>query len=180
MIAEFIDNDGNLIYLNYQTWKDIEAICKDIHGKMIDDEYMPDVIIGLSRGGIVPSRLLLDLFGSKTSFLSLDVKFYRSIGNTETDPIISSAIDFGAINNKKALIVDDIFDTGRTMDYVLSYLGTSKSTKTATLFLKDIDRGEKNYVPDWYGKKAEKREWIVFPWETHETDVNLSTIRKAH
>ena len=70
---------------------------------------------------------------------------------------------YGDVKNKKISIVDDIWDSGKTMKSVLDYLG-DEDIVTATLYWKATAKGK----PDYYAEVAGENEWIVFPFECQE------------
>ena len=145
------------------------------------DGYKPDSIVALLRGGIVPARILSDYYSILLNFFALDVKFYTGIGETQAKPQIRDFND--NIIGENILIVDDIWDSGKTMQAVLDCF-SDKSLVTTTLFWKETAKGK----PDYYSKVAKEDEWIVFPWEKHEMqnsinksyeDVGLELFNKA-
>ncbi len=69
----------------------------------------------------------------------------------------------------KILIIDDIYDSGRTMQAVLGYLGKEDVT-TATLFWKETA----SQKPDYFANVAKKEEWIIFPWEQYEFEREMN------
>ncbi|MEM2420182.1 MAG: phosphoribosyltransferase family protein, partial [Acidilobaceae archaeon] len=68
------------------------------------------------------------------------------------------------IYNKNTLIVDDVSDTGRTLQLALDYIRhySPKEIKTVTLYVKPWT----NLIPDYYAEITDK--WLVFPWGTWE------------
>lgn len=128
---------------------------------MVRDSFKPQAIIGLMRGGIVPSRIFSDYFDIFLDFFSLDVKLYYDINKSHEKPLIGAF--HGDVKGKKILIVDDIWDSGRTMEAVLDYLKEEDVT-TTTLFWKETAEGK----PDYYAEGSKELEWVVFPWEEHE------------
>jgi hypoxanthine phosphoribosyltransferase len=143
------------------SWEDVEEDCLTIYANMRKDNYTPDVILGLLRGGVVPSRIFLDLHQSLLDFCSIDVKLYDGINLRGPSPKIRSFID--DIKGKKILIVDDIWDSGKTMNAVLEYLKGYDIT-TATLYWRE----KASQKPNYYSKIAPEGEWQIFPWEKYE------------
>lgn len=68
---------------------------------------------------------------------------------------------------KDTLIVDDIVDTGRTIERLLASLG--HGFLAATIFC-----NEKSVKPDFYARK--KTKWVRFPWETERTSRYDGTV----
>ena len=128
---------------------------------MLRDNYKPDCIIGLLRGGIVPARIFSDHFNILLDFFALDVKLYDGI-NKRMEKARIKAFD-GDVKGKSILCCDDIMDSGKTMEAVLEYLKGEKVT-TATVFWKENSKTK----PDYYAEIAKENEWIVFPFEVAE------------
>jgi hypoxanthine phosphoribosyltransferase len=125
---------------------------------MVDDGYVPDAIVALLRGGVVPGRIFSDFFDILLDFFALDVKLYDGIGKRKKAPVIKAF--YGDIKNKKVLVVDDIWDSGKTMEAVL-YNMRGEDITTATLFWKETAKCKPNY----YADTVKENEWIIFPWE---------------
>lgn len=71
-------------------------------------------------------------------------------------------IDFTNVKEHSVLIVDDIVDTGKTLDYF-------KDTQyIASLFYKP----RASFIPNFYAQECKDYEWIVFPWETYDEKEN--------
>jgi hypoxanthine phosphoribosyltransferase len=146
----------------FLSWYEMEEACLAIYRKMKRDNYVPDSIIGLLRGGVVPARIFADYFGIVLDFFALDVKLYDGIGVRKEKPLIR--YDFKDEDLKgRILVIDDIFDSGKTMKAVLDHF-KGKDITTATLYWKEKAPGKPNY----YARVAEKEEWIVFPFEVYE------------
>src|SRR3989344_7897366 len=68
---------------------------------------------------------------------------------------------------KDTLIVDDIVDSGETIERLLSSLG--HGFRVATIYC-----NEDSKKPDFYVRK--KTDWIIFPWETKKTSRYDGTV----
>ena len=94
---------------NLVSWDEIEEWCKKLRDKIIDS-YKPDIIVALSRGGLVPGRILSDMLWIK-DIVALKTEHW---GVTATRDGKATLKDPGSLNlsGKNVLIVDDITDTG--------------------------------------------------------------------
>lgn len=108
-------------------------------------KFEPSVIIGIARGGLVPAVQLSHLLGKPLVVATWQT---RDGGVKEKVKIPDYA-----------LIVDDINDSGLTLAQFTK--GVKTKFQTLTLFSKDSSQ----YTVDYYAKKAEDDQWIVFPWE---------------
>ncbi|MCE4628218.1 MAG: hypothetical protein F7C34_03610 [Desulfurococcales archaeon] len=143
------------------SWEEIERIIEDIASK-IRSSYNPEVIVAIIRGGLVPARLLSDHLGVD-DILTLEIKLYEGIGVRGRRPYLRQPLT-GEIRGKRVLLVDDISDTGLTLqlaqEIVSFYL--PEEVKTAALYIKPWT----SFVTDYYGGVTDK--WVVFPWEKKE------------
>ena len=155
------------INYEYLSWWDIDDACSEIYSQMLLNKYTPDCIIGLSRGGVIPSRIFSDYFDVVEYFFSLDVKLYNGIRSTTGKAVIRPF--HGDVKGKRILVVDDIWDSGMTMKAVLEYLKGEDIT-TATLYWNSKVKDKPNY----YANITKEGAWIVFPWEKEETKREMA------
>ena len=128
------------------SWNDIENLILSLSNEILKLPRSFSSITTLSRGGLIPSRLLADI---------LDIK------KIHVDQITVSS---------DSLFVDDIFDTGRSFDDVLLRVDDPSKFIFATLFAR---RGMK--YPDQliYGKQTLDDSYVVFPWDKIEYEKSL-------
>lgn len=143
------------------TWEDIEQlvskICDDIKKR-----YTPNHIISIGRGGMIVSRLISDKLNIKDISL-INVKLYKNVGEKNDKIEIKNYSEF--IEKKNVLLVDDISDSGETIEKVIDYLKDRRTNvlRTAVLLIRDsLVRS-----PSFIGKII-KKEWVIFPWEKEE------------
>lgn len=152
------------------SWNDIEKWCSEVRTKVID-EYTPDVIIGLSRGGLVPARILSDSLWIK-DLLAIKTEHW---GLTATKSGKAVLNDPGKLNlkGKKILVVDDITDTGQSMKLAYDFIKGQEPQEVKTATLLHITSSE--FVPDFYGQIISKDQWtwFIFPWNVYEDLDNL-------
>jgi len=121
-------------------------------------QFEPEAIVGIARGGLTLSHAIAE---------GLDIRDVQSIRTELYDKIHKreSITIFGECSFKdktKVLVVDDISDSGDTLEAVMKYLNSNFKTiefKTATLFYKKTSI----YEPDFWINDA--NDWINFFWE---------------
>ena len=123
------------------SWTNIESLVEKLSENILKLSRNFSSITTLSRGGLVPSRLLADSLGIKKIFVD--------------QPIVSS----------DSLFVDDIFDTGKTFDNVFSCVDDQSKFIFATLFAR---RGTQYPEQLIYGEKTLDNSYVVFPWDKLE------------
>lgn len=122
-------------------WFEIESLVKKLSKKISKLPRTFSSITTLSRGGLVPARLVADQLGIKKIFV--DKKKISS----------------------DSLFVDDIFDSGDTFDEIIKRVDVPSKFVYATLFAR---RGKKYPKQLLYGKKTNNSAYVVFPWDKLE------------
>jgi hypoxanthine phosphoribosyltransferase len=145
------------------TWNQIYAMLLSQAGKIHQSGFKPDIIVGVTRGGWAPARVLSDFLGIP-ELATLGVEFYLDVAKTRNEPVLTQHVST-AINGKKVLLVDDIADTGKSLRLSKTHVQQQGATEVriATLYYKPLSETK----PEYYEK--ETRRWVVFPWETKET-----------
>lgn len=153
------------------TWNKIYDSLLNQSQKIQKQTEKIDLILGISKGGLIPARILAD-FLQVSEIITIQVKFYIGIAQTHDEPIIIQPLTVN-LSGKKILIVDDIADTGKSLKIVIEHLESLGITeiKTATLYLNN----RSVIKPDFYEEITDK--WVVFPWEIKET---VQKIVKEH
>jgi hypoxanthine phosphoribosyltransferase len=145
------------------TWNQIYSMLLDLADRIRKDNFKPDIIIGVSRGGWPPARVLSDLLDNP-NLANVRAEFYLGVAETKGEPVITQPISVN-IKNKKVLIVDEVADTGKSLKLVKEHIAQQKplQARTATVYCKPWSI----VAPDYYEKETSR--WIVFPWEVKET-----------
>ncbi len=145
------------------TWNQIYDMLLSQAAKIHAADYKPDVVVGIIRGGLIPARILTDLLEAPL-LATIQIEFYTDIAQTKQAPTVKQALTV-SVGGKKVLLVDDIADSGKSLELAKNYLQqrSAAEVKTTTLYFKPQSIIE----PDFYEKQTSS--WIVFPWETRET-----------
>lgn len=144
------------------SWDEIYRTCLRLAKDITNDGFKVDCIIGISRGGLIPSRIFADIFDIHDIFI-ITARYYKGINERLEKPIIKINADMNNLKNKNILVIDDIVDTGTTMTLLAEMINKHNNIKTLTLYKKPIS----SFEPDYYASISDK--WIVFPWERCET-----------
>jgi hypoxanthine phosphoribosyltransferase len=144
-----LKNDINQILLSQDV---IEKRVKEL-GHEIDQYYQDQeiIIITLLDGAIV---FTADLIRNLAIPLRLDCLRVSSYGNStdpETAPRILSSLK-SDVTGKHVLLVDDILDTGNTLQSVFDEVSSKKPASVKScVFLDKPERRENGYKADWSG-----------------------------
>ncbi len=127
-------------------------------------DFKPDIIVGLSRGGLVPARLISDILGVDEVGI-IGMRFYKGMRKASQSPAITQELSID-LRGKKVLLVDDVADTGKSLIAAKEYLGKrgAGTVKVATLHYKPNSQ----FKPDYYVMATTS--WVGYPWERHEIE----------
>ncbi|MEM3408261.1 MAG: phosphoribosyltransferase [Candidatus Micrarchaeia archaeon] len=151
----------------YLSWEKIEKMCQDIANQIEKQNLKIDKIIAISRGGLIPGRILSGLLKNK-NLSTIRVTFYTKPGVAKDKPHLAEDLSTD-VTDKNVLIVDDVVESGKTLSLTYNYLKERgvKKIYSAALLDKIVDGKEKIMSPDFYSEKIANK-WIVYPWEKFE------------
>ena len=174
----------------FYSWKDVQGACLDISRQINSQGWKPDYIVGITRGGLVPAVLLSQYMNIKMHTLNVSL---RDSDSTESNCWMAEDA-FGYVDvaerehehiahshskAKNILIVDDINDTGNTINWIKRDWEQScmpgndrwdyvwhQNVKIATLTNNLASNGKVDYST-WEVDKSKENCWLVFPWEEY-------------
>ena len=151
-----------------KTWQEMHDYAKQTAEKIKESDFHQDVIIGLSRGGLVPARLFCDFLHVKNCF-TIKVDHWGLTATKDGKAQLTHKLDMD-LTGKRILIVDDITDTGQSLELAKKHIEELNPAEIKTATLIHIDHSK--YIPDFYGHERDWA-WVVFPWNHREDMVNL-------
>ena len=139
--------------------RDVNTLCREI----LLDGFNPEVIVGLSRGGLTPGVMMSHWMQKPFKPVKASLRDFP-----EWEDYLPKKTD------ERVLIVDDICDSGETFDRIKSYIKGPRinqpmelpvEVRFATLWWNN----ECNVEPHYYVNEIAKDSsgtWIHFPWES--------------
>ena len=141
------------------TWAVFGEASRNLSEQIVESGWFPDLIVGVARGGLIPAGAIGYAIGVK-AMGAINVEFYTDIGQTLDEPVIlSPQLDTDSLKGKKVLVVDDVADSGKTLDLVVNLLKeTADEVRSAVIYTKP----KTIFEPDFSWKKTDQ--WINFAW----------------
>jgi hypoxanthine phosphoribosyltransferase len=141
------------------TWDDLGTGSRAIAEAIAADGYEVDVVLAISRGGLLIAGALAYALGVKNTF-TMNVEFYTGVDARLEAPLILPPVpDPVDLRATRVLIADDVADTGATLELVKQFCaGHVAEARCAVLYEKPQSLVRCEYV--W--RRTDR--WITFPW----------------
>lgn len=174
----------------YYDYVHIHEMVNKISFQMYKDNWRPDYIVGLTRGGLIPAVIMSNTLNIPMHTLKVNLRDHVEgpesnlwMAEDAFGYVADHADEVSRVVNrgfaKNILILDDINDTGATLDWIINDWQSSclpndsvwddvwnNNVRFAVLvdnlsssFSRTIDYSAKEI------NKAEEDVWIVYPWE---------------
>lgn len=157
----------------YVPWSKALEYCYKLAVKILDSDIDPDIVIAISRGGLVPARIVSDIL-AVDELLTVRAKLWGVGGRLFNEPQVT-LLDPGILADKKVLVIDEVVDTGATMKKIVEDAKKAGAREVATGVLHF--KSTSSFEPDFYVEKVEKWVWIFYPWSFSETLYGLAVKR---
>ena len=155
------------------TDKDLKKLVSNICRELAVENWKPDYIVGISRGGCVPAVMLSHYLDIPMHPLKVSL---RDGGECVSDCVMAE----DAFQGKKILIVDDINDTGATFNWIMNdwprsclpndpnWTSTWNNNVRFAVLVDNLS-SECLVKMDYSGieiNKSENDVWVEFPYES--------------
>jgi hypothetical protein len=141
------------------TWDHLGEASRQLAEAVVDSGWQPDIVLAIARGGLLPGGAVAYALGVKNS-CAMNVEFYTDVDQRlEVPMVLPPAPELVDLGDSKMLIVDDVADTGRTLQVVQDFCaGKVGEVRTAVLYEKSHSLVKCDYI--W--RRTDR--WIDFPW----------------
>ena len=144
------------------SWEDIADAVQKIGDRIKESGYVPDYLIGITLGGLVPLMLLAKQLKNR-NVLTIAAQSYDGDKKRELEIRYLPDVD---LKGKRVLLIDEVADSGDTLTAISKILHEKYSVgelKSAVVVYKN----HSTFKPDFSLLSTD--EWVVFPWEKAET-----------
>jgi hypoxanthine phosphoribosyltransferase len=143
------------------SWGEVDWMLELALSKMHDAKYLPEVLVPIGGGGIIPAAILAYRLYKRTG-VAINVmppiycKSYDHLSHEQGQLSMTWYDSLKSYDGFNTLFVDDICDTGRTLWAISERMPKSQAfaivTKVAGL-------------PSWFSTYDGNNHWWNFPWE---------------
>jgi len=164
----------------------MHRLCRDI----ANSDWRPDYVVGITRGGLTPAAMISHYFDVPCETLKVSLRdgnesesnlwmAEHAFGYVPKDQRGSGDADTDPAYRKKILIVDDINDSGATLEWIKNDWRSSclpKHPAWNVIYNNNVrfavivnNEASQFKNVDYIGQNINKNEdpcWVVFPWES--------------
>jgi hypoxanthine phosphoribosyltransferase len=148
------------------SWDEISKWTAQLAKNIRAQGFHPSVIIGLTRGGWVPARLLCDHLKVKKLY-AVKTEHWGVTANPDGKALLTQELNT-SIEQDNVLAVDDITDTGESLTLAMAHLSIMHPRQLHSATLLHITHSK--FQPDFFSVEVpkEKWTWFIFPWNLNE------------
>ena len=150
----------------FVNWADIDAMIDRVIASYTHDNWIPDVVVGVIRGGAIPAMWISNRTGIKAD--TIKASFRDDVIKHPHLPV--TFLKRCAHSGDRVLIVEDINDTGETLIWIQNQIrayqpDADRNVRYAALMDNTPSKfTDLNYHAETINKDSNPA-WIVFPWE---------------
>lgn len=154
------------------TWDGFGEASREMARDVLSAGFVPEVVVAIARGGLLPAGAIAYGLGVKNCG-AINVEFYTGIGTVLDAPeLLPPELDMTYLSGRRVLLVDDVADSGRTLDLAVRLLTErGADVRSAVIYTKPTTIIQ----PDFSWKDTDR--WIDFPWSwqgsVREEDAGL-------
>jgi hypoxanthine phosphoribosyltransferase len=145
----------------FYSWADFDDDIFILTNYINANQWLPDYIVGVKRGGLIPAIKLSHVFNKPLIMMSCQLR-----DNIDNEVRLYEVEEIP--KDKNILIVDDICDSGVTLTKIVHqlFIGGFSNIRTCSL----IYNTSQDFRIDYYSQEIDRnhdQRWIIFPWETN-------------
>ena len=142
-------------------WELFGTAARELAQTVVDDGFVPDIVIAVARGGLPPGGAIAYALGTK-AVGTMNVEFYTGVDERLDEPLLLPPVpDLALLRAERLLVVDDVADTGRTLALASEFCAQhGPEVRTAVLY----EKPQSVVRCDFVWRRTDR--WINFPWST--------------
>ncbi len=123
-----------------------------------------DTVVAIARGGFMPARFLCD-FLDISRLLSIQIGHYEAGAQSAGGVTVEYPLG-GDIDGRRVLLVDDVNDSGDTLQAALAYLGDQAPAELHSAVLHEKSTTIRR--ADFKAEMMREWRWVLYPWAVVE------------
>ena len=143
------------------TWEDLDALVAELAERLAAAPE-PDVVLAISRGGLVPAGMLGYRMGWRDMLLAAVVVYDDEQGFRGEAEFLQFPGE-EQLRGKRVLIIDEVWDSGTTIAAVSERIRAAGGEPVTAVLHYKPGRSRVDLVPDHY--IVETDDWVLYPFK---------------
>ena len=149
------------------SWEDIARLTRTLVVQLRGQRF--DALLAITRGGMIPGCLISEWLDIR-NVMTAAVMFYTAIETRMDVPRFLQVPSDALLVDKRILIVDDVWDSGKTAVAVSERVRAAGGVPTvAVIDFKPTANRFPGHRPDVFAQETDA--WVVYPWEPAEEEA---------
>ncbi len=149
------------------SWTEIERHCGKLANIIRSSGFLPDVIVGIQRGGCIPAVVLSHFLGVRYFYtLGMRTTTSNDVRAVRQRPTITADLPRRLVSGKKVLLIDDVTNSGSTLSTAKNHMIELNCTDVKSAVVVWDTVNVDCCQADYYAIRADS--WVVFPWEKEQ------------
>lgn len=155
------------------TYSEIDHLSRDL-AKKVKEQFNPEVILAVGGGGFIPARIMRTELN--VPMYAINLASYvedETSAQTQQEIRVSQWINPDLLKNKRVIIVDEVDDTRKTINYIVDRLNSEikqpENLGVAVIHNKTKEKDKSidlNELGVYYNQaKVIRNEWVHYPWD---------------
>ncbi|TVP93351.1 MAG: phosphoribosyltransferase [Thioalkalivibrio sp.] len=141
----------------------VEA-CDRVARALLDADVEVDTVVAIARGGFMPARFLCD-FLDISRLLSIQIGHYEAGAQSAGEATVEHPLG-GDVSGRRVLLVDDVNDSGDTLQAALAYLRDQSPAGLHSAVLHE--KSNTRCRADFKAEVMREWRWVLYPWAVVE------------
>lgn len=140
-------------------WEELESLVERL-ARSIGSGF--DVMLVITRGGMVPAGMLAYQLGIRT-ILVAPVVAYDDVGTMHEQPVVLGFPDADLLAGHDVLVVDEVWETGNTITAVVERVRAAGGRPVTAVLHYKPTRSRTDLTPDHFVHETDH--WVVYPYK---------------
>lgn len=150
------------------SWNQYICLCERLVAEVAKSNYSFDSLLCLSRGGMRPGDFFSRVYDMPLAIMATS-SYREAKGTVQSDLDIAECITGVSQLRGRVLLVDDMVDSGKTIQEVVAVLKARypeiTEIRVAVLWWK----AHSVFKPDWHVEYLEDNPWVHQPFECYDS-----------
>ncbi|MCA1797774.1 MAG: phosphoribosyltransferase [Geobacteraceae bacterium] len=156
--------EATIMQVDLVSLDEVVRTCDHLAQQIRESDFEPEVVVAIARGGFTPARFLCD-FLHIGALAAIRVEHYTAGAQREEQARVTIPLA-ADIRDAQVLLVDDVNDSGDTLEAAIPHLETFSPAALRTAVLHE--KADTTQPADFCATEIKQWRWLLYPWAVVE------------